>query len=179
MYQIACTSKGRDPDQLVGSVIATSMTGQKLVVADARLVGECAALRFLKLASHAPPDLPAATMSVLAILAVINCDGVPFIPGGPEYQDERRVAESIGFRHQTATTQLRAQLFGYKLAPAGALVLDITGPIELAELVLAMVKTGFVDVPILRASWMPDYLASLARQGVPVQDRPPGSRWLQ
>ena len=178
MFEITCSLSSRLPDRLIGPVLAVSDCGHRLVAADALLVGNCAALRFLKRSPQAKTEAMTAVLAVVAVLAVINCDGLPFIPGGSEFNTERKIAETLGFRDQTATTFLRTQLYGYISAPAGAAILDPTEPIELASYVSSLVRRDVVKIPILQCHWMLEYLATLAREGVPLQDRPPGSRWI-
>jgi hypothetical protein len=178
MFQITHLAGSRVPDRLVGPILAISDGGQQIVAADALLMGDCAAVRFLRTSPQSPPEVLGATLAVVAVLALINCHGIPFVPGGREFRDERRAAEPLGFHEQTAISFMRFELFGYDPAPAGALILDPTEPIPLANIVLGLIGHGIVDVPVLNGRWVPSYLATLAREGVPLQDRPPGSRWL-
>lgn len=177
-FRISARSVYEGQDQLVRPVSALASSGQELVVAEARLVAGCSALRFLKLLPGASDEAATSTLAVVTMLALILGDGIPFIPDGREFRDERNFGRMIGFAPQTLTMIHRAHLFGYNSAPPGADVIDATGPIPSAEFVLKLIRGGLVDIPILLLRPIRDFLETIAREGVPIHDRPPSSRWL-
>lgn len=99
--------------------------------------------------------------------------GVAFIPFGREFNEPRSVGRGIGLVDQTATVQIRLDLYGYEAAPAGSIILDRTSPVPAAGIMRRLIEKSCVDIALFKPRWVAGYLERLEWEGGPLQDRPP------
>ncbi len=162
---------------LSGSIRAVALDGEVLVSMEAPYFSNGSVfINVIRQVRNAPSTAVFTAFATTCVMSLLRSDGLVFVPKGPEYDREQELATLAGFTDLTVSLFMRLRLWGYDATLSGDRVLDPMSPIHAAEIVLDAMDGGKIEIPSLKDPLIRKIVETMAREGIPPQDRPPPSR---